>query len=101
MIQVTQNVYVESGIKACNLGLITTKEGIVLVDVPIGPSDAVKWREEALKRGGIYAISSTRKSMLTIPRTASFSPECLLPLNQPGKGWRRSLPMRSSKGFSG
>jgi len=61
MIQVTQNVYVESGIKACNLGLITTKEGIVLVDVPIGPSDAVKWREEALKRGNLRYLINTEE----------------------------------------
>ena len=51
MKQVTPNVYVESGIPVCNLGLITTKEGIVMIDVPFWPSGAVKWREEVSKRG--------------------------------------------------
>ena len=51
MKQVTTNVYVESGLRFCNLGFVTTKEGIVMVDTPWNPADAVKWREEVSKMG--------------------------------------------------
>ena len=61
MIQVTKNVYVETGIKACNLGLITTKEGMVMIDVPIAPSDAVKWRDETVKKGELRYLINTEE----------------------------------------
>ena len=59
MIQVTKNVYVEPGIAACNLGLISTKEGVVLIDTPMQPTVALQWRSEASKKGEIrYLINS-------------------------------------------
>ena len=61
MIQVTENVYVESGILACNLGLVTTEEGIVMIDVPLRPTDAVKWRDEVSKKGEIRYLINTEE----------------------------------------
>ena len=61
MIQVSKNVFVENHIRACNLGLIVTKEGIVLIDVPIAPSDAVKWRDEAGKKGELRYLINTEE----------------------------------------
>lgn len=49
MIQVTKNVFVENGMMACNLGMLVTKEGVVLIDTPMQPTNAVKWRNEAEK----------------------------------------------------
>jgi cyclase len=61
MIQISKNVYVENRIKACNLGLITTREGIVLIDVPLAPSDAVKWRDEVAKKGELRYLINTEE----------------------------------------
>ncbi|MFC1861458.1 MBL fold metallo-hydrolase [Chloroflexota bacterium] len=61
MIQVTGNVFVENEFVACNLGLITTEEGVVLIDVPIRPTDAVKWRDETSKRGELRYVINTEE----------------------------------------
>jgi cyclase len=61
MIQVTKNVYVETGMTACNLGFATTKEGIVMIDTPMRPTDAVKWRDEASKKGEIRYLINTEE----------------------------------------
>ena len=60
MIQVTANVYVESNI-LCNLGLVTTKEGIVIIDTPMNPTDAVKWRDEITKKGTLRYVINTEE----------------------------------------
>ena len=61
MIQVTDNVYVETGLFACNLGLIKTKEGNILIDTPMRPTDAVKWREEVNKKGEVRYLINTEE----------------------------------------
>lgn len=61
MIQVTENVYVETGMLACNLGFVTTSEGIVMIDTPMRPTDAVKWRDEVSKWGEIKYLINTEE----------------------------------------
>ena len=51
MQQLTPNVYVETGTRGCNPGFVTTSEGIVMIDTPQKPSDAIWWREEILRKG--------------------------------------------------
>ncbi len=61
MQQISPNVYVENGFFACNLTFVTTKEGIVMIDVPMLPTDAVKWREEINKKGQIKYVINTEE----------------------------------------
>ena len=61
MKQVTENIYVETGLFACNLGLITTKEGNILIDTPMRPTDAVTWRDEVGKKGEIRYLINTEE----------------------------------------
>jgi len=61
MIQITKNVYVETGMMACNIGFVTTKDGLVLIDTPMRPSDAVRWREEARRKGEIRYLINTEE----------------------------------------
>ena len=61
MKQVTKNVYVETEILACNLGFVTTKEGVVMIDTPMRPTDAVRWRDEASKKGEIRYLINTEE----------------------------------------
>jgi cyclase len=52
MRQLTRNVFVETEIRGCNHGFVTTSEGIVMIDSPHKPSDALKLKEEIARRGG-------------------------------------------------
>lgn len=61
MIPVSQNVYVETSLFACNLGLITTREGILLIDTPMRPTDAIKWRNDVLKKGEVKYLVNTEE----------------------------------------
>ena len=46
MQQLTSNVFVETQIRGCNHGFVTTSEGIVMIDTPHKPSDALKLKAE-------------------------------------------------------
>jgi len=52
MRQLTKNVFVETGIRGCNHGFVTTSDGIVMIDSPHKPSDALKLKAEIERRGG-------------------------------------------------
>ena len=59
MRQLTKNVYVETCIRGCNHGFVTTSDGIVLIDTPHKPSDAVKLKTEIAKHGALRYIINT------------------------------------------
>ncbi|MDY6916396.1 MAG: MBL fold metallo-hydrolase [Chloroflexota bacterium] len=59
MQQVSKNVYVETGFRGCNPGFVTTSEGIVMIDSPQNPSDAVKWREQMTGKGEVRYLFNT------------------------------------------
>jgi glyoxylase-like metal-dependent hydrolase (beta-lactamase superfamily II) len=61
MLQVTHNISVENGFAGCNLGLISTSDGIVMVDTPIRFSDAVKWREVVNQKGKLRYVINTEE----------------------------------------
>jgi cyclase len=50
MQQLTSNVFVETGVKGCNFGYVTTSDGIVMLDSPHKPSDALKLKAEITAR---------------------------------------------------
>ncbi len=59
MQQITQNVYFESGFKGCNTGLLVTSEGLAVIDTPMVPSEAKKWRQDISHLGEIrYVINN-------------------------------------------
>ena len=59
MHQLTSNVFVETQIRGCNHGFVTTTDGIVLIDTPHKPSDALKLKAEIAKRGKLRYIINT------------------------------------------
>jgi len=65
MRQLTANVYIkeELGVfpkfRGCSSGFVTTSEGIVMIDSPMLPTDAVRWRDEITKRGQVLFIINT------------------------------------------
>ena len=65
MKKITANVYIEDRFsvppryRGCNPGFIVTAEGIVMIDTPMMPHDAVKWREEISPKGPVRYIINT------------------------------------------
>lgn len=59
MEKIANNVYVEIGFAGCNPGFVVTREGVVMIDTPQIPTDAIKWRDEIAKHGPVrYLINS-------------------------------------------
>ena len=50
MKQLTKNVMVETGLRGSNHGLVTTSDGLVLIDGPHKPSDTVRLKAEIERR---------------------------------------------------
>lgn len=59
MKKVTKNVYVETGFQGCNPGFVVTSEGVVMIDTPQWPSDAIKWRKKIAEHGTVKYLINT------------------------------------------
>jgi cyclase len=59
MQQLTANVFAETGLRGANHGFVMTSDGIVLIDTPHKPSDALKLRAEIERRGRLRYIINT------------------------------------------
>lgn len=59
MLQLTANVFAETGLRGANHGIVTTTDGIVLIDTPHKPSDALRLRAEIERRGRLRYIINT------------------------------------------
>jgi len=57
--QLTANVFVETGLKGANHGIVITSDGIVLIDTPHKPSDALRLKGEIERRGRLRYIINT------------------------------------------
>ncbi len=57
--QLTKNIFVETGRYGCNLGYVTTQEGVVMIDSPTRPTDAITWRGEIEKKGRLKYLINT------------------------------------------
>ncbi len=57
--KITDNVYVETGFRGCNPGFVVTSEGVVMIDTPMMPVDAVKWRDEIARHGAVRFLVNT------------------------------------------
>ena len=67
--QITPNVYVDTQFsdpplgRGSNPSFVTTSEGIVMIDTPMLPTYALRWRDELLRRGEIRYIINTEYHM--------------------------------------
>lgn len=59
MQQITNNVYVETGFRGCNTSFVVTTQGVVIIDTPMVPGEAKKWRDEAAKHGPVRYVINT------------------------------------------
>jgi glyoxylase-like metal-dependent hydrolase (beta-lactamase superfamily II) len=56
MEQITKNVYVETKFEGSNNSFVVTRDGVVMVDTPQVPTNAVKWRDIIAKHGQVKYI---------------------------------------------
>jgi cyclase len=59
MQQISDNVFTETDIQGCNPSFVITKDGIVMIDSPQMPSDAVRWRDAMKGKGEIRYLINT------------------------------------------
>ena len=59
MKQLTTNVFVETELRGCNHGIVTTSDGIVMIDSPHKPSDAIRLKADIEGRGRLRYILNT------------------------------------------
>ena len=59
MQKITDNVYAETEFRGCNPGFVVTREGVVMIDTPQMPADAIKWRDEIAKHGPVKYLINT------------------------------------------
>ena len=59
MKQVTDSVYVEIDYMGCNPGVVVTSAGLVMIDTPQRPSDALQYRSEIEKLGSVQYLINT------------------------------------------
>jgi len=57
--QLTANVWAETGLRGANHGFVATSDGIVMIDTPHKPSDAVRLKSEIERRGQLRYIINT------------------------------------------
>jgi glyoxylase-like metal-dependent hydrolase (beta-lactamase superfamily II) len=59
MIQIADHVFAETGFRGCNPGFVVTTEGVVMIDTPQLPEDALQWRDEIAKHGPVRYLINT------------------------------------------
>jgi glyoxylase-like metal-dependent hydrolase (beta-lactamase superfamily II) len=59
MRRVSRNAYTEIYFWGCNPGFVVTDDGVVMIDTPQQPIDAVRWRERMLEHGPIRHLVNT------------------------------------------
>ncbi|MBI4332392.1 MAG: MBL fold metallo-hydrolase [Chloroflexi bacterium] len=59
MKKLTDHVYVVTGLRGCNVGLVITASGIVMIDTPWKPTEVVQLKKELAGKGEIKYIINT------------------------------------------
>lgn len=59
MRRLSRNVFTEIYFWGCNPSFVATDEGVVMIDSPQQPIDAVRWRERMLEHGAIRHLINT------------------------------------------
>lgn len=57
--QITANINVETGYYGSNVGYITTAQGLVLIDTPPRPTDALDWSRVVARKGQVKYLINT------------------------------------------
>ena len=72
MRRISESAYAEIYFWGCNPGFIVTGEGVVMVDTPQQPIDAVRWRERLQEHGPIRYLVNTEPHIDHVSGNAYF-----------------------------
>jgi len=72
MRRVSAHVYAEFYFWGCNPGFLVTSDGVVMIDTPQQPIDAVRWRERLSEHGPIRSLVNTEPHIDHIAGNAYF-----------------------------
>ena len=72
MRQVSEHVFAEFYFWGCNPGYLVTSDGVLMIDTPQQPIDAVRWRERLLEHGPIRYLVNTEPHIDHISGNAYF-----------------------------
>ena len=56
---VSDNIFVETGFRGSNDSFVVTSDGIVMIDTPYQPTDAIRWRDVVTSHGNIRYVINT------------------------------------------
>ncbi len=73
--KITSHVYAETGYRGANVGFVTSDGGILMIDSPMRPSDAVNWRRIITGLGQIRYLVNTEPHVDHVAGNFFF-PEC-------------------------
>lgn len=59
MIKVAKNIFTETIFTGCNPSIVVTEEGIVLIDTPYLPTEALRWKGKLRKLGKVKYVINT------------------------------------------
>ena len=59
MQKITDTVFADTTMPGCNPGFVVTTAGVVMIDTPQVPTDAVRWRDEITKYGPVRYLINT------------------------------------------
>jgi cyclase len=59
MVRIAAQTYAETEFRGCNPGFVVTGEGVVMIDTPQLPQDALRWREEIARYGKVRYVINT------------------------------------------
>lgn len=90
MQKIAKNVYVETGNRGSNNTFVVTKKGVVLIDTPQFPVDAVKLRDEIKKYGEVKYVINTE------PHGDHFSGNCYFGGTVVGQEGQRDIIRKAS-----
>ncbi len=92
--QLTPNVYVTYGMRGCNPGFVTTRQGNVIIDSPWMPSEVIRWHKEIASMGEVRYLINTE------PHPDHCTGNGFLPgIGVAHRGIRDALLLRSLEGI--
>ena len=59
MEEISKNVYAETNFRGCNPGFVVTRVGVVMIDTPQMPADAIGWQDVIARHGAVRYLINT------------------------------------------
>lgn len=101
MHRVTEHVYAEDRYLVATVGFLATREGVILLDTPMRPSDAREWRALAERHGPIRYIINTEHHRDHIIGNAFFPGTVIAQAGTAERFMRSIVSAASVMGFLG